>query len=130
VNIVIIFGATLYLYSQYWQNTPTQYLLIFLTTVAFYMWGFAQYVIGDALNLMPHANKFVSSGVYKKIRHPIYVASTLIFICWTFYTNNIWIFLWTTCVLTLQITRAFFEEKAMYKKFGDAYTKYKKQTWF
>jgi len=75
-------------------------------------------------------DKLVTSGIYSKIRHPMYIGLVLLHIGYPFVARSfiacLSTILWTgiICVWTL------FEEKILERRFGQRYIEYKKKTWF
>jgi len=72
----------------------------------------------------------VTSGLYARIRHPIYVFGTLAFMLvllslqgWSAWA--IWAIL-----IPIQVMRARREDAVLAEVFGDQYTTYRRSTWF
>ncbi len=128
-NIFIVLITTSAFYVVFWQNSLLQYGLILLTVIAFLFWALAQHELGDALTLLPRGKRLITSGIYKKVRHPIYIASMGVFVCLSLYTMNALILVITFALIILQTFRAAFEEKVLLKTFGNLYMEYKKNTW-
>ncbi len=72
--------------------------------------------------------KLVTSGVYKFARHPRYVEHPLLFLGFGLIFGY-YILLWFSLYLFLSFSiTAYFEEKELLKRFGKAYSEYKKRT--
>jgi protein-S-isoprenylcysteine O-methyltransferase Ste14 len=80
---------------------------------------------------MPGADHLVIRGVYKYLRHPIYIGIIFTILGLTVASGSVFglIFLFVI-VIPLNILRAYFEEKALLKKFGKEYEVYKSKTLF
>src|SRR5262245_14229980 len=50
---------------------------ISLSLVAFPLWVAARLQLGSAFSIRPEARRLVTSGLYSKLRHPVYVFGTL-----------------------------------------------------
>jgi protein-S-isoprenylcysteine O-methyltransferase Ste14 len=86
--------------------------------------------LGDSFSLMPEARKLVTTGLYSRIQHPLYVFLDLFLIA-VIVTSGWAILLWIWGILivmqTLQSRR---EEKILLAAFGDEYKTYQNRTWF
>jgi len=84
---------------------------IFVTFTGYSLWLYGRYCLGTAYSLLPEAHRIVSSGLYSKIRHPLYISQmitlggVIIFIG----DNRLW---WLFCfIFLIQIYRKRKEEK-------------------
>ena len=87
--------------------------------------------LGKALRVLPEAKSIVAKGIYRFIRHPIYVGIVftqfgLFFACGSIFGITYTFFL----TIPLNIIRAQLEEKALFSKFGERYRTYHESTWF
>lgn len=106
------------------------YIGVSATLVAFVLWIIARVQLGNAFSIGAKANYLVTSGLYSKLRHPVYYFSILA-------VMGIGIYIWQPLVLipivlliALEIYRIHKEEKVLSDKFGKAYAEYKAKTWF
>jgi protein-S-isoprenylcysteine O-methyltransferase Ste14 len=104
-------------------------LLIGLAGLALWIAGMA--CLGQSLRVLPGADSIVARGVYRFIRHPIYVGIVfthfgLFFACGSTF-GMIYLFV---LIVPMNVIRAQLEEKAMFAKFGDQYRSYRDSTWF
>ena len=77
------------------------------------------------------AHVLVTSGIYSRIRHPIYVFSSLMIAGIALYLDRIWLLLVVLLILLpMQIYRARREEKVLMDAFGEEYARYKSRSWF
>ena len=94
------------------------------------LWIAGMTCLGKALRVLPGADSIIAKGVYRFIRHPIYVGIIfthfgLFCACGSAF-GLIYLFV---LVVPLNIIRAQSEEKAMFAKFGDRYRAYHDSTW-
>lgn len=77
---------------------------------------------------MPDTYKLITTGPFKYLRHPIYVAQILIVLsCWVIMAD--WInFVVLTCFVALVQMKTRLEERAMILRFGSEYLAYMKRT--
>ena len=98
------------------------------------LWFLAMFYLGNSLNVLPSLpgrHKVVTSGIYKYLRHPLYVGITLrlfgLFLACGSLAGMIYLFI---IVIPLNLLRARLEEKALARQFGQTYLIYKKRTLF
>ena len=95
------------------------------------LWVLAMLHLGKSLAVLPGGDRLVTHGVYKFLRHPIYLGIDLTFL-------GLFLAIGSTAgmaylalvVLPLNFVRARLEEKALLAKFGETYRIYRDQTWF
>lgn len=90
----------------------------------------SRYTLGRSFSVVPKATALVTTGIYSKIRNPIYVSGTL-------FIGGVLLILWRIEMLAIflllipiQILRARREAAVLEGKFGDEYREYRKRTWF
>jgi protein-S-isoprenylcysteine O-methyltransferase Ste14 len=90
----------------------------------------ARFQLGGAFSIRAKATRLVTTGLYARLRNPIYV-----FGCFFFLGVAIFIPFWPLLLLLLivipmQIVRARREARVLEATFGDEYRRYRQQTWF
>ncbi|MEO6802990.1 MAG: isoprenylcysteine carboxylmethyltransferase family protein [Granulicella sp.] len=90
----------------------------------------ARYQLGHAFSITPQARRLVTTGLYVRIRNPIYVASPLYVVGLAFLIAQWWPLLLLIAIVPIQVVRAGREETVLRAAFGDAYDRYRTQTWF
>ena len=95
------------------------------------LWTVAMMYLGKSLAVLPGGDRLVTHGIYKYLRHPVYLGIDMtllgLFLAVGSTAGMIYLFV---VVLPLNILRSRLEEKALLQKFGDAYSTYRQQTWF
>lgn len=122
---------TLFVYSFKLSGFNQLTLLGYIITLAgATLWTTSRYQLGEAFSVFPKATKIVQTGIYKKIRHPIYTSGiiTIFGLCLVY--QKLWINLVLLALIIMQVIRAKAEEKILTNKFGQEYISYKKSTWF
>jgi protein-S-isoprenylcysteine O-methyltransferase Ste14 len=90
----------------------------------------ARIQLGRAFSAQARATILVTTGLYSRIRNPIYIFSALLLIGIVLLAARP---LWLLCLailVPLQIFRSRREARVLEEKFGDAYLEYKQKTWF
>jgi protein-S-isoprenylcysteine O-methyltransferase Ste14 len=86
--------------------------------------------LGASFSVRAKAKKLVTTGVYSRIRNPIYVFSAM-FLVGLVIVSERWLLLAPIAVLMpVQIARARKEEAVLREAFGEEYVRYKAGTWF
>jgi protein-S-isoprenylcysteine O-methyltransferase Ste14 len=86
--------------------------------------------LGDAFSVRPEATKLVITGVYSRIRNPIYVFGTLAIAGIILYVDKPAFLTLLLPLIALQMWRARAEGHVLESKFGEEYRRYRAQTWF
>ena len=95
------------------------------------VWISGMACLGKALKVLPEANKIVAKGIYRFIRHPIYLGIIFTHFGLFFACGSIFGIIYTfALIIPLNIIRAQLEEKALFSKFGERYRSYHDSTWF
>ena len=86
--------------------------------------------LGAAFSVTAKASTLVTTGLYSRIRNPIYVFSALMILGIVVWTGRPLLLLVFAVLVPMQMYRSRNEEQVLTKKFGAAYLEYKKTTWF
>ena len=90
----------------------------------------ARIQLGRAFSVTPQARQLVTTGLYRRIRNPIYFASPFLLIGLSLVLAQWWPLLLLVVVIPLQIVRARREEAVLRAAFGAEYDQYRARTWF
>lgn len=107
-----------------------RYIGTALVVVGLSFIGIARYQLGRSFSVKAEAHKLVTSGLYSKIRNPIYVFGLVII------TGMILVLQrpegWLVLVVAIvgQTIRARREARVLETAFGDEYREYRRKTWF
>lgn len=102
---------------------------IVVSNIAFVLWIISRVQLGNAFSLAPTSKFLVTSGIYSKLRHPVYYFSILAVV-------GISIFIWqwhmvlvVVILLIIELIRIREEEAVLQESFGKEYSAYKQKTW-
>ena len=90
----------------------------------------ARIELGRAFSVRAKATTLVTTGVYSRIRNPIYVFSALMILGIIIWMGRPWLLVVFAVLIPLQVVRARKEGRVLKEKFGAAYLDYKQKTWF
>ena len=90
----------------------------------------SRYTLGRSFSIAPKATALVTSGIYSRIRNPIYVSGMIFLIGVVLIVERPKLLAVLLVLIPMQIVRARREAAVLEAKFGDAYREYRKRTWF
>ena len=97
---------------------------------SFVLFVLARIQLGNAFSVQAKASTLVTTGIYSRIRNPIYVFGALMIVGIIIWFGKPWFLLCLAILIPMQILRSRKEERVLAEKFGDAYRAYKRRTWF
>ena len=113
------------------EPSSTRYLIgVGMAIAGFALSILARVQLGRSFSIRAQAKMLVTTGLYSKFRHPIYlfrgIAFLGLFIAW----GKLIPLLCFLLIYPLQILRARKEGKVLEQAFGEEYRRYKASTWF
>jgi protein-S-isoprenylcysteine O-methyltransferase Ste14 len=111
--------------------SPRYIIGLSIGAIGFVLWMLARQQLGKSFTVSAQAKALVTTGLYSKIRNPIYffggVAFVGVFLAW----GNIYALVSVIIFyLLMQSLRARKESAVLEEAFGDEYRQYKARTWF
>lgn len=118
-----------------WADFDEPWTPLRITGAAIALFALALFVVariqlGRSFAVRAQATELVTSGLYSRIRNPIYIFGGLTLSGLFLYVNKPWLLFLLFFLVPLQIYRIRKEEQVLTEKFGDQYLRYKSQTWF
>ena len=101
-----------------------------LSALCAVVWFVARWQLGPAFSVGAEARQLVTTGLYSRLRHPIYLFGTMAFL-FTLLALQGWraLFSWIIVIL-IQVARARREDRVLAEAFGTEYAAYRSGTWF
>jgi protein-S-isoprenylcysteine O-methyltransferase Ste14 len=90
----------------------------------------ARYTLGRSFSIAAKATELVTTGVYSRMRNPIYVSSVVFIVGLIVIVRRPVLGLILVVIIPIQIIRARSEARVLEAKFGEAYRQYRERTWF
>jgi protein-S-isoprenylcysteine O-methyltransferase Ste14 len=90
----------------------------------------ARLQLGRAFSVEAKASSLVTTGLYSRIRNPIYLFAGLTILGVIIFVGRPWWLLIFAVLVPLQIYRSRNEARVLEEKFGDTYREYRQKTWF
>jgi protein-S-isoprenylcysteine O-methyltransferase Ste14 len=90
----------------------------------------ARLQLGRSFSVRAKATRLVTTGLYSRIRNPIYTFGCFIFLGLAMFIPTWWLLLALVIVIPMQVVRSRREAAVLEGTFGDEYRRYRQQTWF
>lgn len=110
--------------------TPAHLIGLAIAAPALLLLVVARLQLGGAFSVRAKASNLVTTGLYSRIRNPIYVFGGLFIAGMIIWSDKLWLLLIFLVLIPMQIIRSQKEASVLEAKFGPAYLEYKQKTWF
>jgi protein-S-isoprenylcysteine O-methyltransferase Ste14 len=132
ITLALLLGLVVWLlmhaYLVQWDAVKLAGAVV--ASLALVMLVVARMQLGTSFAVQANAQRLVTTGLYAKIRNPIYVAGALFLVGIALVFSN-WVLLGLLVILIpVQRMRAHKEEQVLAAAFGEEYARYKAGTWF
>jgi protein-S-isoprenylcysteine O-methyltransferase Ste14 len=128
--VIAVFVVWLALHAGSVEWTAVKIAGAALAAVGLALLVTARLQLGAAFSVQAKATKLVTTGLYARIRNPIYVFAAMFLAGLVMVVGWWWWLLAIALLVPVQIVRARKEEKVLTAAFGEEYTRYKAGTWF
>jgi protein-S-isoprenylcysteine O-methyltransferase Ste14 len=106
------------------------FVALAVSLVCALLWVVARLQLGRSFSVRPEARELITSGLYSRFRHPIYLFGTAAFM-FVLLALQGWDALPICALLVVvQVVRARREERVLAAAFGADYAAYRAATWF
>jgi protein-S-isoprenylcysteine O-methyltransferase Ste14 len=132
ITVALVLGAVAWLLvsQPHAPMTPMRIAGVAIGLPALLLLAVARIQLGRAFTLQARATTLVTTGLYSRIRNPIYTFGMLAIAGGALYLERPWLLLLLLVIAPVQFFRSRKEAAVLAEKFGDAYQSYKSQTWF
>ncbi len=128
---IVAFGILLWFLIT-WQApwNLQRYAGTILVLAGVSMIALARHQLGRSFSTKAEAHALVTSGIYSKIRNPIYVFGAVLLAGMILILQKPTLWLLMVIVVVGQTIRARREARVLETAFGDEYREYRRKTWF
>lgn len=134
LTLIAVVVATAMLVAQYFAAgfsvTFGTYAGLLLIVPSLVLFALARIQLGSAFQASAAAKQLVTSGIYKKIRHPVYLFGLLFMLGLIILFQKYVLAILLVPMALMQLRRIKAEEQVLESTFGEQYRNYKKGTWF
>jgi protein-S-isoprenylcysteine O-methyltransferase Ste14 len=128
VPLVLLAGVLLVLPPPHWDAIRVTGLVLAL--LGFVLLTVARAQLGGSFSVTPQARRLVTTGLYSRIRNPVYVFGTVCLAGCVLFAGAPKLLALIVLLVPLQVVRARAEARTLENAFGDEYRAWKRQTWF
>jgi protein-S-isoprenylcysteine O-methyltransferase Ste14 len=128
--IFVVFLVFVGVWVVHQPLTPMRLVGIVIALPCAALLAVARVQLGSAFSVEAKASKLVRTGLYSRIRNPIYVFGGLLIIGLLLLAGRPVLLLLLLVLIPLQVVRVRREEQVLAEKFGAEYEEYKRGTWF
>jgi protein-S-isoprenylcysteine O-methyltransferase Ste14 len=128
--VVVLFAVVVLVayWDQPWPLMRVAGAVVFAVGLA--MWTMARVQLGASFSVQAKAKRLVTTGVYSRIRNPIYIAGQMMFVGAALFVPS-WIpMVVVALTVPMQVVRARKEAEVLHEAFGEEYEAYRLRTWF
>ncbi|WP_455369910.1 methyltransferase family protein [[Eubacterium] cellulosolvens] len=131
VTLIFVLLMTIIFSNQFNLGLLSTVFGIAIGIIGLIIWIVGKHALGKSFTTTIIPKGLVTTGIYSKIRHPLYLGTILFFLGVGLYSKSI-VGLTLTMILIIPLVAylANLEEKALIEKFGSEYLDYKKKTIF
>ncbi len=128
IGLIFVTFGVVYFWGPPW--TIARIAGVAIGVPSFLLLALARVQLGRAFSVQAKASTLVTSGLYSRIRNPIYIFGGLTIAGLMLWVNLPWMLLIFVVMIPMQVWRSGVEARVLEKKFGAEYLEYKKKTWF
>jgi protein-S-isoprenylcysteine O-methyltransferase Ste14 len=110
-------------------HTPTLAVAVIVAAASYPFWILARLQLGSAFSLQAHADHLVTTGLYSRFRHPVYLFGSIAGVASLMALQVWWVLLVALLLSPITIVRAIREERVLRAAFGEQYDRWQERTW-
>lgn len=122
---LVIFGAR-YIHEPWPPLRIAGAILMLLSSSLIFV---ARFQLGRSFSVRAKATRLVTTGIYRRLRNPIYIFGCFLFVGLAMFISTWWPLALLLLIIPMQILRARREAAVLEAEFGDEYRRYRAGTW-
>ena len=128
--VIIVIVASLLVYAPEVDWSAAKVIGAVLVGISFPLFVLARWQLGSSFSVKAKASRLVTTGLYSRIRNPIYLFGGLFIVGLSLFLSPWGPLVVALVLMPLQVVRARREERVLAEAFGEEYERYKSKTWF
>jgi protein-S-isoprenylcysteine O-methyltransferase Ste14 len=129
VDVTAFLCIAAYVVSR-WQWNARYAIGMGMAVIGFALWMVARAQLGASFSVRAQASELVTTGLYSKIRHPIYFFAGVAYVGLLIALGKIVVLAAFVLFYSVQLLRIKKEEAVLEQAFGEDYRRYRASTWF
>jgi protein-S-isoprenylcysteine O-methyltransferase Ste14 len=128
---IVMFALTIFVvHSPGVDWSTAQVIGAVIASISFPLFVLARWQLGSSFSVKAKASRLVTTGLYSRIRNPIYLFGGLFVVGLSLFLSPWGPLVVALVLVPLQVVRARREERVLAEAFGEEYERYKSKTWF
>jgi protein-S-isoprenylcysteine O-methyltransferase Ste14 len=128
--VIIVIVASLLVYAPEVDWSTAKVIGAVIVGISFPLFVLARWQLGGSFSVKAKASRLVTTGLYSRIRNPIYLFGGLFTVGLSLCLSPWGPLVVALVIVPLQVVRARREERVLAEAFGEEYERYKSKTWF
>ena len=128
--VIIVTVASLLIYPPEVDWSTAKVIGAVIAGISFPLFALARWQLGSSFSVKAKASRLVTTGLYSRIRNPIYLFGGLFIVGLSLFLSPWGPLAVALMIVPLQVVRARREERVLAEAFGEEYERYKSKTWF
>jgi protein-S-isoprenylcysteine O-methyltransferase Ste14 len=128
--IVIIALAMLLVRAPEVDWSPAKMIGVAIAGISLPLFVLARWQLGSSFSIKAKAGRLVTTGLYSRIRNPIYLFGGLSTMGLSLFLSPWGPLAVALVIVPMQVVRSRREERVLAEAFGEEYERYKSKTWF
>ena len=127
--VIVVIVASLLIYAPEVDWSTAKVIGAVIAGISFPLFALARWQLGSSFLVKAKASRLVTTGLYSRIRNPIYLFGGLFIVGLSLFLSPWGPLAVALVIVPLQVVRARREERVLAEAFGEEYERYKSKTW-
>ena len=128
--VIVVIVASLLVYAPEVDWSTAKVIGAVIAGISFPLFALARWQLGSSFSVKAKASRLVTTGLYSRIRNPIYLFGGLFIVGLSLFLSPWGPLAVALVIVPLQVVRAGREERVLAEAFGEEYERYKSKSWF